>query len=89
MSKLGMLRERVERASEYIHKIDGVVLTTFNLSAAFLEDHARAHLLAVVALGPVDKDGVGRRTVQWTIDGALTLSLHHDLLKHRFTRRAS
>ena len=31
MSKLGTLRERVERASEYFHDLDGVILTTFNL----------------------------------------------------------
>ena len=42
MSSLGTFRERIERASEYFHKLDGVVLTTFNLSAAFVEDHAFA-----------------------------------------------
>jgi len=49
MSALGTLRERIERASEYFHELDGVVLTTFNLSAAFLEDHALPTVLGVEA----------------------------------------
>ncbi|MFO8072218.1 MAG: hypothetical protein R6V85_10130 [Polyangia bacterium] len=49
MSTLGTLRERVERATEYFHELDGVVLTTFNLSAAFLEDHALPTVLGVEA----------------------------------------
>ena len=49
MSQLGTLRERVERASEYFHELEGVVLTTFNLSAAFLEDHALPAVLGVEA----------------------------------------
>ena len=49
MSTLGTIRERIERASEYFHKLDGVVLTTFNLSAAFLEDHALPAILSVEA----------------------------------------
>ena len=49
MSTLGTIRERIERASEYFHKLDGVVLTTFNLSAAFLEDHALPAILGVEA----------------------------------------
>ena len=49
MSTLGTFRERIERASEYFYKLDGVVLTTFNLSAAFLEDHALPAILGVEA----------------------------------------
>ena len=49
MSKLGTLRERVERASEYFHDLDGVMLTTFNLSATFLEDHVLPTVLGVEA----------------------------------------
>ena len=49
MSKLGTLRERVEHASEYFHDFDGVMLTTFNLSATFLEDHALPTVLGVEA----------------------------------------
>lgn len=49
MSELGTLRERVERAAEYFYELDGVVFTTFNLSAAFLEDHALPAALGVEA----------------------------------------
>ena len=49
MSQLATLRERVERASEYFHELDGIVLTTFNLSSAFLEDHALPAILGVEA----------------------------------------
>lgn len=56
MSKVATLRERIKRASEYFHKLDGVVLTTFNLSAAFLEDHALPAVLGVEA-----KTTAGRR----------------------------
>ena len=49
MSKLGTLRERVERASEYFHDLDGVILTTFNLSATFLEDQALPAVMGVEA----------------------------------------
>ena len=49
MSVPSTLRERIERASEYFHELDGVVLTTFNFSAAFLEDHALPTVLGVEA----------------------------------------
>ena len=49
MSELKTLRERVRRASEYFHEMDGVVFTTFNLSAAFLEEHALPAVLGVEA----------------------------------------
>ena len=49
MTELKTLRERLERASEYFHKLDGVLLTTFNLSAAFLEDHALPSVLGIEA----------------------------------------
>lgn len=47
MSDLGTVRERIQRASEYFHRIDGAVLTTFNLSAPFLEEHALPAILGV------------------------------------------
>jgi len=49
MSELGTVRERVERAAEYFHELEGVVLTTFNLSADFLEEHALPAILGVEA----------------------------------------
>ena len=49
MSKLATLRERVEQASEYFRELDGVVLTTFNLSSSFVEDHALPAVLGVEA----------------------------------------
>ena len=49
MSELGTLRERIERAAEYFYELDGVVLTTFNLSSSFLEDHALPAVLGVEA----------------------------------------
>ena len=49
MSELETLRERIERASEYFHDLEGVVLTTFNLSSAFLEDHVLPCVLGVEA----------------------------------------
>lgn len=49
MSAFKTLRERIERASDYFHELDGVVLTTFNLSAPFLEDYALPAILGVEA----------------------------------------
>ncbi len=49
MTELKTVRERLVRASEYFHKLDGVMLTTFNLSAAFLEDHALPAVLGIEA----------------------------------------
>ena len=49
MTELKTVRERLVRASEYFHKVDGVMLTTFNLSAAFLEDHALPAVLGIEA----------------------------------------
>jgi len=49
MSTFSTIRERVERASKYFHHLDGVVLTTFNLSATFLEDNALPIVLGVEA----------------------------------------
>ncbi len=49
MSNPGTLRERIVRASQYFHRLDGVVLTTFNLNATFLEDHALPAVLGVEA----------------------------------------
>ena len=49
MSELGKVRERIERASTYFHDLEGAVLTTFNLSATFLEDHALPAVLRVEA----------------------------------------
>jgi len=40
VSELNTLRQRIERASSYFRELDGVVLTTFNLSTTFLEDNA-------------------------------------------------
>lgn len=49
MNKIGTLRQRIERASKYLHELQGVVLTTFNLNATFLEDHALPAVLGVEA----------------------------------------
>lgn len=49
MSKLGTVRERIERATEYFHELQGVVLTTFNLSSAFLEEQVLPTVLGVEA----------------------------------------
>ena len=49
MTELKTVRERLERASEYFDKLDGIMLTTFNLSAAFLEDHALPAVLSIEA----------------------------------------
>jgi hypothetical protein len=49
MSELGTIRERVQRAAAYFHHREGVVLTTFNLSAAFLEEQALPAVLGVEA----------------------------------------
>lgn len=47
MSELGTIRKRVERASTFLHKLESVMLTTFNLGAAFLEEHALPAVLGV------------------------------------------
>jgi hypothetical protein len=49
VSKLTTIRERVERAAGYFRTIEGVVLTTFNLHAGFLEDYALPAVLGVDA----------------------------------------
>lgn len=49
MNTFGTIRERIERASGYLPELDGVVLTTFNLNAAFLEDFAFPAVLGVEA----------------------------------------
>ena len=49
MTELNTIRERLVRASEYFHKLDGVMLTTFNLSAAFLEEQALPAVLGIEA----------------------------------------
>jgi hypothetical protein len=47
VSKLPTIRERVERAARFFRTIEGVVLTTFNLHAGFLEDYALPAALGV------------------------------------------
>ncbi len=49
MSELGTIRERVQRAASYFLRQEGVVLTTFNLNATFLEEQALPLLLGVEA----------------------------------------
>lgn len=49
MSELGKVRLRIERASNHLKTLDGVVLTTFNLGTAFLEEHALPAVLGVEA----------------------------------------
>ena len=49
MSDLKTVRQRVHRASDYFHAIEGVVLTTFNLNTTFLEEHALPAILGVEA----------------------------------------
>jgi hypothetical protein len=67
------LRERVERASAYFHELDGVVLTTFNLSAAFLEDHALP-----AALGVEGKSAAARRAELHQRLGATPCTIFYD-----------
>jgi hypothetical protein len=47
VNELGTIRERVQRASAYFSEREGAVLTTFNLSSAFLEEQALPAVLAV------------------------------------------
>jgi hypothetical protein len=49
VSAPGTIRERVQRASAFFRELEGVVLTTFHLSAAFVEEHALAAVLGVEA----------------------------------------
>lgn len=53
MSGLGTIRERVQRAATALRHQEGVVLTTFNLSAPFLEEQALPAILGVEARGAV------------------------------------
>ena len=47
MSEFRTIRERIERATSYFRDREGIVLTTFSLSATFLEDNALPTLLGV------------------------------------------
>jgi phosphatidylserine/phosphatidylglycerophosphate/cardiolipin synthase-like enzyme len=47
MNELSTIRQRIERASSYFSKLEGAVLTTFNLSATFLEENALPAVLGV------------------------------------------
>ncbi|PRQ04689.1 hypothetical protein ENSA5_05630 [Enhygromyxa salina] len=47
MSAPGTIRERVERAVDWFHVVDAVVLTTFNFDPAFVEEHVLPTVLGV------------------------------------------
>jgi len=49
MNGLSTVRERIERARRYFDKLEGVVLTTFNLSASFLEEQVLPAVLGAEA----------------------------------------
>lgn len=49
MNEFKTVRERLVRASDYFQKLDGVMLSTFNLNATFLEDHALPAILGIEA----------------------------------------
>ena len=49
VSKLGTIRERMERATGYFAIREGVILTTFNLNGQFLEEQALPTILGVEA----------------------------------------
>lgn len=49
MDELSTIRERVQRATAHFHRREAVVLTTFNLNGAFLEDQALPCVLGVDA----------------------------------------
>ncbi|MDE2718127.1 MAG: hypothetical protein OXI33_14100, partial [Chloroflexota bacterium] len=49
MSSLGTIRERIQRATGYFARREGIVLTTFNLHGQFLEEQALPAILAVEA----------------------------------------
>lgn len=55
MSELGTIRERVECAVAYLERQEAVVLTTFNLTGAFLEEQALPIILGVEAQAPAAK----------------------------------
>ena len=73
MSDLGTIRERVQRAASYFHRQEGVVLTTFNLSAAFLEEQALPVVLGVEA-----KTVAARRAETHQRLGATPCSVFYD-----------
>ena len=49
MSDLGTIRQRIERATGYFARREGIVLTTFNLHGQFLEEQALPAILGVEA----------------------------------------
>ena len=49
MSDLATIRERIERATGYFARREGIVLTTFNLHGQFLEEQALPSILGVEA----------------------------------------
>ena len=49
MSSLGTIRERIQRATGYFARREGIVLTTFNLHGQFLEEQALPAILEVEA----------------------------------------
>jgi len=73
VSDLGTIRERIQRAASYFHRQEGVVLTTFNLSAAFLEEQALPVILGVEA-----KTVAARRAETHQRLGATPCSVFYD-----------
>lgn len=73
MNELRTVRERVQRASRYFSGLDGVVLTTFNLNAEFLENYALPAALGVEAKTPA-----GRRAELHQRLGATPCTVYYD-----------
>lgn len=67
------IRERVERAVAFLHRQDAVVLTTFNLSAAFLEDQVLPIVLGVDAKTTAARHGTTHQRL-----GAVPCTVFYD-----------
>jgi hypothetical protein len=65
MSDLGTIRERIERATGYFARREGIVLTTFNLHGQFLEEQALPAILGVEAVtGAARNAGLHRQLAE-------------------------
>lgn len=73
MSEFLTIRERVQRAASHFYCQEGVVLTTFNLNAAFLEEQALPIILGVDA-----KTATARRAETHQRLGATPCSVFYD-----------
>ena len=73
MSDVGTIRERVQRAVAFFHRQEGVVLTTFNLNGAFLEEQ-----VVPIVLGVEAKTVAARRVETHQRLGATPCSVYYD-----------